>query len=775
MNLYFDLNTGLLVPGIGQAGSVRVISFKRGDGLPLKIYFLRGTEAATLEATPMIRFGVKDVIDGELLVFCETFSVGAEAHIYEGSVNTNTTELLAWVTGYTKRDGVAEITVSFDGGVNWQSTAVELKATVLNDVLKEDETEPEDIGTMLPLRYDVAQSLTAPQKAQVQANAGLIIGTHVQAYDSDLATIAGQTNNSFGLTLLTKASGSAVLTYIGGAGLTTNTFTGAQTAPAWLLDTSNKELRAGSNTLTSADNGKAIYLTSSGSTQTLPTGLPFGFCVSLYNTSAGDITLAIDSGISVNGSSASITLAPRSKLDLTPTVDGGGGVIAFRAIASREPLSASTVWGRSSTGGAGEKTVTDFAWSLLDDSSAAAAATTLGLGTGSSVTFASLTLTTALAISSGGTGATTASGARSNFGLGSSDSVTHLDLTVDAVKFTASKIVSVTSTRDLANSDNGKTLVVTGSSAVTLTVPSGLTAGFRCEIINELTGAVACTIAASSTTLNGAAASLNVPLGVRAAPCYVSSNAYEVLFDGRRPPVFAYRSTLPVADYTSASGANQCWLTEVWNIAAQTNGLNQLDNKGGIQAKGKFVIHETTGVGKSLQLLPAIAIVGGAISGSLRDLGSYFGDFVFNINAGSVDLLANTVSSRLKICGSGAASQKLRYKFNTNFSANAGDVIVMSPSGHTFIVDDTITDATAWTSVSAGGVSVRSISAGTPTTSDTSLTVNGGSPITTTYVANTATNSGTAAHCCLFVSSTGVHIVSNVFGNSGFFELIATL
>jgi hypothetical protein len=159
-----------------------------------------------------------------------------------------------------------------------------------------------------------------------------------------------------------------------------NNFSAAQTAPAWKLDTTNKVLRSGSNALSAADNGKSIYLTTSGSTQSIPTDLPFGFRCSLYNTSAGDITLSIAGGVSVNSSSSSIAIAPKSRLDLTPVGDGGGGVVAFRAVTSREPLSASTIWGRSSTGGASEKTVTDFGFSLLDDVDASAARTTLVLG-----------------------------------------------------------------------------------------------------------------------------------------------------------------------------------------------------------------------------------------------------------------------------------------------------------------------------------------------------------------------------------------------------------
>ena len=41
------------------------------------------------------------------------------------------------------------------------------------------------------LRYDAAQSLSGPQKTQAQTNAGLLIGTDVQAWDAELAALAG--------------------------------------------------------------------------------------------------------------------------------------------------------------------------------------------------------------------------------------------------------------------------------------------------------------------------------------------------------------------------------------------------------------------------------------------------------------------------------------------------------------------------------------------------------------------------------------------------------
>lgn len=562
----------------------------------------------------------------------------------KGTLNLNTTGIVELLNGASSATAKFEAQL-FDSGDAEAWTVLQQDCSVIQDVIPSNPADTPPLPTVSSLiadnavLYSASQSLSSPQKTQALDN------------------IAAATREA-------------------------NTFTGNQTAPAYLLDTSNKELRAGSNTLASADNGKSIYLTSSGSTQTLPTGLPFGFRVSLYNTSAGDITLAIDAGISVNGSSSSITIAPKSKLELTPTVDGGGGVVSFRAIASREPLSASTIWGRSSTGGASEKTVTDFAFSFLDDADATAARTTLVLG--------------------------------------------NVNNTSDAAKPVST--AQQTALDAKANLSGGNT--ISGSQTLTGQV--------------ELTGQAA---------TNG------------------TSAMTRDLSDARY--VMQSRSALPTASYSSASGANRSWMTELWQIAAQTNGLAHDNGYGGLIVKGKFTVNTSTaGKSASLQIAPAPSSTG-LVSGRILCFSALPGLFAINQNAGLADILTDTNQNRLKLHCSGVASRKLRYKFTVNFSANAGDVIVMSPSGHTFVVDDTITDATVWTNATTGGVSVRSVtSGGPPSASDTSLTVNGGSAITTTYNGNTATNSTTFPTGLLFVSSTGVHVMSPTFGDFGVFELV---
>lgn len=231
-------------------------------------------------------------------------------------------------------------------------------------------------------------------------------------------------------------------------------------------------------------------------------------------------------------------------------------------------------------------------------------------------------------------------------------------------------------------------------------------------------------------------------------------------------------TSLPTANYTSSSGQNQAWITESWIIPAQTNGLGNSNSVAGFAVNGLFVIH-ASGLGKSLQIFPALTIgVSTVIAGAITDGGVFNSTFCFNVGAGSVDLLANVISSRMKLSSSGVSSRHLRYRFSTNFAANAGDVIVMNTTGHTFVVDTTVTDATVFTNASTGGVTVRAITGGSaPTTADTSLTVNGGAPITTTYQINSASNTGVHPACILFASSTGIHLLGTTISSNGTYRL----
>jgi hypothetical protein len=56
-------------------------------------------------------------------------------------------------------------------------------------------------------------------------------------------------------------------------------------------------------------------------------------------------------------------------------------------------------------------------------------------------------------------------------------------------RFSATTIVA-TGSRNFAQSDNGASIVSTAASAITLTIPSGLTIGFNCSVLQKGSGQV---------------------------------------------------------------------------------------------------------------------------------------------------------------------------------------------------------------------------------------------------------------------------------------------
>lgn len=94
-------------------------------------------------------------------------------------------------------------------------------------------------------------------------------------------------------------------------------------------------------------------------------------------------------------------------------------------------------------------------------------------------------------VADGGTGASTAAGARTNLGL---------EIGTDVAPATPSVNAQTGTTYTLDATDNGKIVTCSNASAITVTVPVSLGAGFHCQIIQLGAGQV--TFAASGTTIN---------------------------------------------------------------------------------------------------------------------------------------------------------------------------------------------------------------------------------------------------------------------------------
>jgi hypothetical protein len=85
--------------------------------------------------------------------------------------------------------------------------------------------------------------------------------------------------------------------------------------------------------------------------------------------------------------------------------------------------------------------------------------------------------------------------------FGTSPTITGANISADAYKLTTSAIVTdATTTRTLTASDDGKIIVFTSSSPITLNVPTGLSSAFSCGFIQAGSGAI--TVTAVGTTLN---------------------------------------------------------------------------------------------------------------------------------------------------------------------------------------------------------------------------------------------------------------------------------
>lgn len=106
-----------------------------------------------------------------------------------------------------------------------------------------------------------------------------------------------------------------------------------------------------------------------------------------------------------------------------------------------------------------------------------------------------------LPLSSGGTGATTAGAARTNLGVGTGDTPSFAGTSTGSYQLTSSGInAQVGTTYQLLSTDNGRIITLSNGSAITLTVPASLGAGFTCVLIQLGAGQV--TVAASGTTVN---------------------------------------------------------------------------------------------------------------------------------------------------------------------------------------------------------------------------------------------------------------------------------
>jgi hypothetical protein len=187
VKLFWNLDTNRLVTQLGGTVVLSGMEFKRRDGVRLEILFFRGSAlGGVLEEMPStleVRFALKTAIGGTLLVFSADFSEDANGW-WVAEPSLNTTELnTAFASAPASISVFGELTRRDDVGEPWASTQT-LTVTVVNDLIVGDEGTPTNAANPTDyltaagsvarfLRYDAAQSLTAPQKAQAISNLGL--------------------------------------------------------------------------------------------------------------------------------------------------------------------------------------------------------------------------------------------------------------------------------------------------------------------------------------------------------------------------------------------------------------------------------------------------------------------------------------------------------------------------------------------------------------------------------------------------------------------------
>ena len=129
-----------------------------------------------------------------------------------------------------------------------------------------------------------------------------------------------------------------------------------------------------------------------------------------------------------------------------------------------------------------------------------------------------------------------ASAARTTLGLGTAATSASTDFS--PAFFTT--VSDTTTARTLGDSDNGKVIVFSNSSAITVSVPDSLTSGFGCTIVQGGNGKV--TVVASGTAsvnaYNAGSGALNTTAGQYAALQLIptGSDAYTLSGDGGLPP-----------------------------------------------------------------------------------------------------------------------------------------------------------------------------------------------------------------------------------------------
>lgn len=288
----------------------------------------------------------------------------------------------------------------------------------------------------------------ASTAASARANLGLVIGTDVQAYDAELAAIAGLVSAADRLPYFTGSGTASLATFTAaGRALVDDADAAAQRTTLGLgtiatQASSSVSITGGSisgiTDLAVADGGTGASTAADARTNL---GLAIGSNVQAWSAvldDLGGLTQATDKlpyfNSATTATTTDLTAFARTLLDdasssaarTTLGVAIGSDVQAYNAklaAISGVTAAADTLFYFTSASAGAVTTFTSFGRSLVDDADASAARTTLGLGTlatASSINDSNWSGTD-LAVANGGTGASDADTARVNLGIDTSN------------------------------------------------------------------------------------------------------------------------------------------------------------------------------------------------------------------------------------------------------------------------------------------------------------------------------------------------------------------